>query len=733
MAAVETREHSAARPGDNATDGASAPPVVESVRPQGLSWQALPFAAQVYVALVVLGGALTFANMFPLSWPRPVLFAVLVVVACLTAAWKVNLPLPLSSGSTLSVSYAAKLMALLLLGPGHAVLVAVAAAATQCTYKVRQRYPLYRTVFSMAAEALTMAATAVVFGWLGGSSAPLEIALLAKPLVGAIAAYFLVNTGLVAAAIALSSGRRLLDVWQHDFLWSAVTVMVAGTAGAMAAIVVDRGHHWVAALLVGPLYVTYRTYQLFVVRLEDHERHMNTMRRMHQETVDALQQAHQAEQALGEEKERLAAMLAEMTRLEEAQNELLEREQSARASAEQANRLKDQFLAIVSHELRTPLNAILGWSDMLRGGKIDESRRERAFQLIHDSATRQAQLIEDLLDVSRIMSGKLRLERTFVCIEEVIREALSVVQSSADAKQVRIGLDIDRSAGLIYADRARVQQITWNLLSNAIKFTSEGGGVNVAVARSGGDVEMVVTDTGQGIPPEFLPSVFEPFRQADGSTTRRHGGLGLGLSIVKSLVEAHGGAVSAHSAGEGLGATFTVRLPAVAESEHEVDPSAARRSGSRTASVPPASLAGLSVLVVDDDDQGRQVVTAQLELHQATVRTAASTAAALEVLRRERVDVLLADIAMPGEDGYSLIRQLRALEPAEVASVPAAALTAFARNEDRLRALDAGFQLHLAKPIDAGTLVNAVARLGGKLRDRRHAARPLPAESPLIH
>src|SRR5688572_32769818 len=230
MAAVETREDSAARPVDRLTTAHAPQPVVEHTRAAGLTWRGLAYTAQVDGALVVLVGALTLVRAFPLSWPEPLLFAAMLVVACLTAAWKVNLPIPLSSGSTLSVSYAAKLAALLLLGPGHSVVVAVAAAATQCTYKVRQRYPVYRTVFSMAAEAVTMAATGAVFIWLGGRSEALDMALLAKPLVGAIATYFVVNTALVAAAIALSSGRRFFDVWQHDFLFSAVTVMVAGTA-----------------------------------------------------------------------------------------------------------------------------------------------------------------------------------------------------------------------------------------------------------------------------------------------------------------------------------------------------------------------------------------------------------------------------------------------------------------------------------------------------------------------
>jgi len=693
-----------------------------TVTTDDLGWRALPRIAQIYVACVVLGGALALVEWFPTTYPRPLLFVLLLVTACLTAAWKVNLPIPLASGSTLSVSCAAKLMALLLLGPAHAVVIAVAGAATQCTYRVRRHYPPYRTVFSMTAEAITMAATGLVYATLGGLTGPFDILQLARPLVGAMTAYFVVNTGLIAGAIALSTGRRIVDVWRDDFLWSGVTFMVAGSAGAMAAIVIDRGYLWVALLMLAPIYLTYRTYELIIGRFEDQRRHMADMSRMHQATVDALSQAHEAERALAGEKERLAVMLAEKMRLEEARNELLEREHAARSAAEQANRLKDQFLAIVSHELRTPLNAIMGWADMLRSGKLDDARRQRASQVIYDSATRQAKLIDDLVDVARIMSGKLRLERTFVDLEEVVRGAMSVVQPASDAKRIQIGFTKDSSIGAIYGDRARLQQVAWNLLSNAIKFTPEGGAVHMRLQRAGDSVDVIVTDTGQGIRDEFIGSVFEPFRQADGSTTRRHGGLGLGLSIVKHLVQAHGGAVSVHSGGEGQGATFTVRLPiAPASAEQAAIEMAEHPTPATRWTDSPTMLDGLAVLVVDDDEQSRQVVAAQLEGHRAVVLTAASAADALDVLLRERVDVLLADIAMPDQDGYALIRHVRALYPSTVASVPAAALTAFARNEDRLQALQAGFQLHLSKPIDVHALVTAVARLGGKLSDRRQS------------
>ena len=676
---------------------------------QELSWRALPRAAQLYVVAVIVFGAAALAVFLPVTFPRPVAFVVLLILTCLTSIWKVTLPIPLACGSTLSVSDAASLMTLFLLGPRHAVLVAVAGVWTQCTLNVKRPYPRYRTLFSAAAEAITMATTGLVYGYLGGSAGSFDMSSWVAPVIGATMTCFAVNTALVAGAIALSTQRSVLNVWSDDFLWSAVSFIVAGSAGAAAALIVDSGRYSTAVLMLVPVYLTYRTYRLFFTRLEDEKTRSSGAVASLSRRVS---EAEEIERGLTEEKTRLATALAAMTELEEMHNQLLEREHAARANAEQANMVKDQFLATVSHELRTPLNAILGWADMLRNETLDVSRRDRAGRAIYSSAKRQAQLINELLDVARIMSGKLQLEFAPVDLKDVARCALDIVQPDADAKRISIGIDEDPSIGIVLGDSGRLNQVATNLLANAVKFTPEGGAVYVRLHRVNDRVEMVVTDTGQGIAPEFLTAVFEPFRQADAATTRTHGGLGLGLSIVKHLVEAHGGTVRADSAGPGNGATFTVRLPLAAVSCGEIEEVAADLSPSATEPDETESLEGISVLVVDDDDDSRQVVEAHLERQGARVLTAASAAAALDLLQREHVDVLLSDIAMPGEDGYTLIRKLRALNPPRIASIPAVALTAFARNEDRQRALQSGFQLHLPKPVDTQALIVAFAKLG---------------------
>jgi signal transduction histidine kinase len=406
---------------------------------------------------------------------------------------------------------------------------------------------------------------------------------------------------------------------------------------------------------------------------------------------------------------------------EEERARLLVREQEARKQAEEANRIKDEFLATLSHELRTPLNAILGWAQVLRSGKVDEVTTERALEAIERNSRAQAQLISDLLDVSRIITGKLRLELKPIDLSRILDAALDSVRPAADAKGIRLGIVLDRLTGPLLGDPDRLQQVIWNLLSNAIKFTPQGGAVEVrlrqAAAGGGGPAmaELTVSDTGVGVPPDFLPYVFDRFRQAESTTTRRHGGLGLGLSIVRHLVELHGGTVAVESAGEGQGSTFTVGLPIRAGLEPAL---AERRSaGAETKPGPvdsPDLLSGLHVLVMDDEEDTRELLTTALEHCGARVTAVASVPAALEALDLARPDVLVSDIGVPGEDGYSLIRKVRARAAERGGNVPAAALTAYARSEDRIRALSAGFQTHLAKPFDPAELVATIAALAGR-------------------
>ncbi|HEU4411709.1 MAG TPA: ATP-binding protein, partial [Polyangiaceae bacterium] len=383
---------------------------------------------------------------------------------------------------------------------------------------------------------------------------------------------------------------------------------------------------------------------------------------------------------------------------------LLKREQAARAEAEHANRLKDEFLATVSHELRTPLNAILGWVRMLREGRVPEGDAPRVLETVERNARAQSQVIDDLLDVGRILSGKLQLQRQAVSVASVARAALESIRPAADAKRVTLSAALDEGARAI-GDEGRLEQVFWNLLSNAVKFTPAGGRVEVALRRDGASVEASVTDTGQGIAPDFLPHVFERFRQAEGGTTRRHGGLGLGLSIVKHLVERHGGNIEAKSDGEGKGATFRFRLPAAPPPP--VSPSRAPGRDSRLRH----ELVGLRVLAVDDDPDALELMRAILEGHGARVETAASAADAFEAFRHSAPDLLVSDIGMPDEDGYALIRKVRALPPDEGGRVPAIALTAFTRADDRARALSAGFRAHVAKPIEPDELTGVIASL----------------------
>jgi len=412
--------------------------------------------------------------------------------------------------------------------------------------------------------------------------------------------------------------------------------------------------------------------------------------------------------------------ISDRKRVEAARSSLLDAERAARASAEHArteaeasSRAKDEFLATVSHELRTPLNAMLGWSQLLTNNTLPAEKLEHALEVIQRNVLAQSRLVEDLLDVSRIVSGQMRLDVQAVEPIRVVSAAIESAKPAIEAKRIQLEVHLDPNAGQVLGDATRVQQIVWNLLSNATKFTDNDGKITVGVSRTGGTVEIVVSDTGQGIEAEFLPFVFDRFRQADGSFARRHGGLGLGLAIARHLVELHGGTIEVESTGVNRGSTFTVRLPF---------------AGSRNSPIPLAGLApvldfeppsrlaapelrGIRILVVDDDDDSRDLVVSILEKCEAITIAASSAEQALAIVMRDRPDVLVSDIGMPGMDGYELVRAIRALPDERAQRVPAVAVTAYARQEDQRRALAEGFQLHVAKPIEPAAFALAVARL----------------------
>jgi len=409
--------------------------------------------------------------------------------------------------------------------------------------------------------------------------------------------------------------------------------------------------------------------------------------------------------------------LLEAERMARAQAETaFKAEQEARSEVETANRLKDEFLATVSHELRTPLNAILGWARLIRTDKLDEPTFARALDTIERNAKSQAQLIEDLLDVSRIISGKLRLDIRPVDLTMVVESAIDVVRPAADAKEIQIRKVIDPKAGLVSGDPERLQQVVWNLLSNAVKFTPKAGKVEVRLERINSHIELIVSDTGKGINAEFLPHAFELFRQADGGMSRAYGGLGLGLAISRRIVEMHGGAIHADSPGEDRGAIFTVQLPlrgvraldaATTLEMERAHPTAGQ--GVPFDKLP--SLEGFRILAVDDQPDTLEMIKVALTQCGAIVQTVTTAREAFEILQTWNPDLLVADIGMPGEDGYTLIGKIRALKPEQGGAIPAVALTAYARVEDRVKTLSAGYQMHVPKPVEPLELMTIIASL----------------------
>ena len=414
---------------------------------------------------------------------------------------------------------------------------------------------------------------------------------------------------------------------------------------------------------------------------------------------------------------KIARDITDRKRAEEERERLLASAQDARAKAEEANRLKDDFLAVVSHELRTPLNAITGWASLLRSGNMTNETAARAIETILRNARAQAQMISDLLDVSRIVSGRMRLDiRPFQLID-VIESALEIIRPSAAAKGIQLERVLDPDAGRLSGDPDRLQQVLTNLLSNAVKFTPKGGRVQVTSERVNSHIEIVVADTGVGIEPNLLPYIFDRFRQGEGAVNREYRGLGLGLAIARHVVELHGGTITGKSAGSRKGSTFVIQLPvniaalsAGSDVEERTHPCNGDGGDSRM-----PSLCGLKVLVVDDDTDARDVIAAILSEAGADVAAAESAAQGMDLVSRWKPDVLISDIGMPGEDGYSLIRRIRSLPAEQGGGIPAVALTAFARTQDRLKSLSAGYQMHIPKPVEPLELVTVIASVTKKL------------------
>jgi signal transduction histidine kinase/ActR/RegA family two-component response regulator len=500
---------------------------------------------------------------------------------------------------------------------------------------------------------------------------------------------YLANTSLIAIEKAYKINESIWHTWKTYYLWTSITSFAgASAAGIIANLILSFGFYAVTAT-VPIVLIIYFTYSTYLKNLEA--------------TAAQAELAHR-------HVEELSKYVAELKRSEEARGQLLLREQHARAEAEAANRIKDEFLATLSHELRTPLTSLMGWACLMRGPALNEAMLQQGLEAIERAAKVQSQLIDDLLDVSRIISGKLNLDVRPVELASAVEAAIGVVRPAADAKSIQLTYSAGSSIGVISGDSARLQQIVWNLLSNAVKFTPEGGRIEVLLETLGSHARVNVRDSGQGISAEFLPWVFDRFRQADSSTTRGHGGLGLGLAIVRHLVELHGGTVHAESEGLGQGTSFSATFPLLAV---KLEPaSSAHRF--KVASECSSELNGLRVMVVDDEPDARHIISALIERTGAEVKACQSAREALEIFEQFRPDVLMSDIAMPGEDGYSLINKVRSLPAERGGHVAAAAFTAYAREEDRKRALAAGYQMHIAKPISSTQLVEMIAQLAGR-------------------
>jgi len=645
--------------------------------------------------IVGVGSAAIMFSAYRLPLPRldlKFLLLALMVAVCS----RVAVPIPHVSGR-ITVSDTLIFLTILLYGGEAAILLAAVEGVCSSLWISKKTITI---IFNSAVLACSTFVTVWVlrlcFGEIvhitdRGYTANFLVAMCLMALIQYVA-----NSGLIALEKSFKLNKSFWQTWSTYYLWTSVTFFAGASLAGITAHLIHAFGFYAVLATVPIIAIIYLTYQTYLKNIEVAAAH-----------------AEQAQRHVGE----LSLYISEQKRSEEEREKILLREQAARSEAEAANRIKDEFLATLSHELRTPLTAIIGWAGLLRSQDFNTDLREQALETVERNARTQAQLIDDLLDVSRIVSGKLLLDVKEVELDKVVTSAINVVRPAADAKGIGITYDRGTGRNFIKGDAARLQQIVWNLLSNAVKFTPEGGSVRISLERMGTLIKLSVSDTGKGIATEFLPHVFDRFRQADSTTTRNHGGLGLGLAIVRHLVELHGGTVSVESDGEWQGATFSTTFPLLAVSTESYSAEAAGSDSSSRDSRATGSrheLEGLRVLVVDDEPDTRQVISAVISKSGAEVKTCASVPEALETLKQWKPDILMSDIGMPDEDGYSLIRKVRSLSVECGGLIPAAALTAYARDDDRERALAAGFQMHVAKPIGSKELIDTIAGLAGR-------------------
>ena len=638
-------------------------------------------------SIVVFGSVISVLSISQLPFEQLdlpfLLLALLVATSSLVAV-----PIPRVSGRITVADTFIFLTMLLYGGAAAVVMSALEGVSSTLLISKKPRTILLNSAVLATSTFLTATVVQLAFGSplkivAAGYSANFLVAICVMALVQYVA-----NTTLIAVEKAYKINESIWRTWKKYYLWTSITYFAGASAAGISARLISTLGFYAVVATVPIILIIFFTYWYYLKNIEASEA-----------------QAEVAQRHV----EELSGYVDELRRMENVRNDLFLGERRARSEAEAANRVKDEFLATLSHELRTPLTSILGWANILRGTSIDEAMLNTGLEAIERNAKVQTQLIDDLLDVSRIVSGKLHLDVRPVELSSVIEAAITVVRPAVDAKSIRLTSTYEPSIGPISADSARLQQVVWNLLSNAVKFTPERGSIEVRLERVSDHARLTISDTGKGISPEFLPRVFDRFRQADSSSTRRYGGLGLGLAIVRDLVELHGGTVQAESKGVDQGASFSVTFPILAG---YTEPVLIQSGIQERAAV--AELHGLRVLVVDDEADARQIISTMIARTGAEVKTCESAREALQTLEEWRPDVLMSDIGMPGEDGYSLINKVRSLPSERGGHTPAAAFTAYAREEDRNRALAAGYQMHVAKPVSSSQLVAMIAHLAGR-------------------